>query len=69
MVTPAVALSVDMSDLSSDRGPSGHVTRGEISPGQVSVSYAWSEIIVEIIDIAEKCWSGFFLITQVTAVF
>jgi len=31
------------------------------------VSYASSEIIVEIIDITEKCSPGFVLITQVTA--
>jgi len=33
----------------------------------MSVSYASSEIIVEIIDITEKCSPGFVLITQVTA--
>jgi len=33
----------------------------------MSFSYASSEIIVEIIDIAEKCSPGFVLITQVTA--
>jgi len=33
----------------------------------MSVSYASSEIIVEIIDIAEKCSPGVVLITQVTA--
>ena len=33
----------------------------------MSVSYASSEIIVEIIVIAEKYASGFVLITQVTA--
>jgi len=33
----------------------------------MSVSYASSEIIVEIIDITEKCPLGFVLITQVTA--
>jgi hypothetical protein len=33
----------------------------------MSVSYASSEIIVEMIDIAEKCSPGFVLITQVTA--
>ena len=38
-------------------------------PYQVSVSYASSEIIVEIIVIAEKCSSGFVLITQVRALF
>jgi len=35
----------------------------------VSVSYASSEIIVGIIVIAEKCSSGFVLITQVKARF
>ena len=38
-------------------------------PYQVSVSYASSEIIVGIIVIAEKCSSGFVLITQVRARF
>jgi len=33
----------------------------------MSVSYASSEIIVEMIDITEKCSPGFVLITQVTA--
>jgi hypothetical protein len=33
----------------------------------MSVSYASSEIIVEIIDITEKCSPGFVFITQVTA--
>jgi hypothetical protein len=33
----------------------------------MSFSYASSEIIVEIIDITEKCSPGFVLITQVTA--
>jgi hypothetical protein len=33
----------------------------------MSVSYASGEIIVEIIDITEKCSPGFVLITQVTA--
>jgi hypothetical protein len=33
----------------------------------MSVSCASSEIIVEIIDITEKCSPGFVLITQVTA--
>jgi len=33
----------------------------------MSVSYESSEIIVEIIDITEKCSPGFVLITQVTA--
>ena len=33
----------------------------------MSVSYASSEIIVEMIDITEKCSLGFVLITQVTA--
>jgi len=33
----------------------------------MSFSYASSEIIVEIIDMAEKCSPGFVLITQVTA--
>ena len=37
--------------------------------GQVSIPYASSEIIVEIIVIAEKCSSGFVLITQVKACF
>ena len=37
--------------------------------GQVSIPYASSEIIVEIIVIAEKCSSGFVLITQVKALF
>ena len=36
-------------------------------PIGMSVSYASSEIIVEIIDITEKCSLGFVLITQVTA--
>jgi hypothetical protein len=35
--------------------------------GQVSIPYASSEIIVEIIVIAEKCPPGIVLITQVTA--
>jgi len=35
----------------------------------VRVVYAPSEIIVEIILIAEKCSPGFVLITQVTALF
>jgi len=33
----------------------------------MSLSYASGEIIVEIIDITEKCSPGFVLITQVTA--
>ncbi len=37
--------------------------------GQVSIPYASSEIIVEIIVIAEKCSSGFVLITQVKTCF
>jgi len=32
----------------------------------MSFSYASSEIIVEIMDITEKCSPGFVLITQVT---
>ena len=36
---------------------------------RVSVSYASSEIIVEIIVIAEKCSFGVVLITQVKALF
>jgi hypothetical protein len=43
--------------------------RYEIPQDQASVSYASSENIVEIIVIAEKLSSGFFLITQVTGVF
>jgi len=35
----------------------------------VSISYASSEIIVEIIVIAEKCSTGFVLITQVSGLF
>jgi len=35
----------------------------------VSFSYALSEFIVEIIVIAEKCSSGFVLITQVTGLY
>jgi len=33
----------------------------------MSLSYASGEIIVEIIDITEKCSPGFVLITQVRA--
>src|SRR6476646_5140508 len=48
--------------------PVGLATRGARSPPcRMSVSYASSEIIVEIIDITEKCSLGFVLITQVTA--
>src|SRR5579859_2389384 len=68
-VAPVVAL-VDMSDLSSDRGPRGACHSWRDPPkGQVSFSYAWSDFIVEINVIAEKCSSGFVLITQVTGLY
>jgi hypothetical protein len=57
-----------MIDLFSDRAPQGYPPAGaDFRPGRMSFSYAPSEIIVKIIGISEKCPSGFFLITQVTA--
>jgi hypothetical protein len=59
-----------MIDLFPGRAPEGLLPAvPDPRPKRVSISYASSEIIVEIIVIAEKCSSGFVLITQVKARF
>jgi hypothetical protein len=59
-----------MIDLFPGRAPEGLLPAvSDPRPKRVSISYASSEIIVEIIVIAEKWSTGFVLITQVSGLF
>jgi hypothetical protein len=70
LVTATPEVSVAMIDLSPGRAPEGLLPAvPDPRPKRASISYASSEIIVEIIVIAEKSSSGFVLITQVKALF